>query len=205
LGVGTPPLKPAISLQTLQATRYHASRSSPIHFPMLHQHTPMTATTERRQQTRQSTAHPVIGRLTRDGADASVVLIEKSQSGFTVSIPPAQANLFPGGETAILQLGNKSVACTVSGYFREGTLKSHLGLKVSPPATPDIDCSAIPEDARHASLAPIQENPPYRWYGAMAIAVLLLPGLGDLIGTAPIARHAIQLAYQWSIQSLNLL
>ncbi|MEY4567256.1 MAG: hypothetical protein RLY14_2226 [Planctomycetota bacterium] len=165
----------------------------------------MTATTERRQQTRQSTTNPVIGRLTRDGADISVVLIEKSQSGFTVSIPPAQAILFPGGETAILHIGNNSVACTVSGYFREGTLKSHLGLKVTPPATPDDDCSAIPEGAQRASLATTHDNPPCRWYGPMAIAVLFLPGLGDLIGTAPIARQAIQIVYQWSIQAINLL
>jgi hypothetical protein len=176
-------------------------------FPKLlsHPYKPMTATTERRQQTRQSTPHQVIGRLTRDVADVSVVLIEKSQSGFTVSIPPAQANLFPGGETATLHFGDKSVACTVSGYFREGNVKSHLGLKLAPPATSVVNCSAMTNNPQPAILAPINENPPYRWYGAIAIAVLFLPGLGDWIGTATIARQAIQIAYQWSIQAIPLL
>jgi hypothetical protein len=165
----------------------------------------MTATTERRQQTRQSSPHTVLGKLTRDGVEVSVVLIEKSQSGFTVSISPTQATLFPGGEVATLHLGDKSVACTVSGYFRQGTIKSHLGLKLLPPATPVVECSATADSSRQASLAPIHEDPPYRWYGAIAIAVLFLPGLGDLIGTAPIARQAIQIAYQWSIQAIPLL
>lgn len=165
----------------------------------------MTATAERRQQTRQSTPHHVIGRLTREGVDVSVVLIEKSQAGFTVSIPPAQANLFPGGEVATLHLGEKLVACTVSGYFREGTVKSHLGLKLAPPASPITTPSVPTTNSQHANLALIHEDPPYRWYGAIAIAILLLPGLGDMIGTAPMVRQAIQIAYLWSLQGIQLL
>ncbi len=164
----------------------------------------MTLSKERRASTRQSIEpHEALGFLKREACCATVRLLDKSHSGFTVSIPPNQALLFPGGENAILQVEGSSYHVMISGYYREGSNKSHLGLKLlsesSPASTQQAPAAAIlptvrqqPEGSRERFTNGI--------YMALLFAIIALPGIGDLLGTAPWIRQHIVNAYSMCIE-----
>jgi hypothetical protein len=160
----------------------------------------MTLSNERRTSARQCIEpHEALGFLKREAYSATVRLVDKSRSGFTVSIPPNQASQFPGGENAILQVEDVSYQVMVSGYYREGSTKSHLGLKLLAEKYQDSSTQAAEatKSTQPATNQPqgSRERFTFGLYIALLIAVVALPGIGDLLGTAPWIRQHIINAY----------
>jgi hypothetical protein len=91
----------------------------------------MTSSQERRQRNRLSVEpQDSLGFLEHETFGTAVKVIERSSGGFTVAISPDKAALFPGGDNATLSIGPQQYTVMISGYFREGNRKSHLGLKL---------------------------------------------------------------------------
>lgn len=154
---------------------------------------------ERRQQNRLA-VEPLdsLGFLEHETVGTAVKVIERSQGGFTVSIAPEKAKLFPGGENATLSIGSQHFQVMISGYCREGNRKSHLGLKlVSTDAPPKRNTHRLRKTASQSALETGRENFTFGLFLALFFALFMLPGIGDWLGTAPWIRGLIQeaLAY----------
>lgn len=159
----------------------------------------MNKTTERRSDNRRLVEpQESLGFLEHESSRAAVKVIERSVGGFTVALPPEQAQKFPGGENAILAIGSQYYTVMISGYFREGNRKSHLGLKIvlveEPPKRNTHRLSKpVTKDGSSSS----RERFTYGLVAALLLALVALPGIGDLLGTAPLIRGAIQSSIEW--------
>jgi len=154
----------------------------------------MSSANERRQRDREVVEpQDSLGFLEHESFGTAVKVIDRSSGGFTVAIAADKAVLFPGGENATLTIGNQHYIVMISGYYREGNRKSHLGLK-------QITSNEPPKRNTHRlhpkNANPSQQNQRERFtYGifiAFLIGLLSLPGLGDWLGTAPWIRGVVQ-------------
>jgi len=153
----------------------------------------MNLSHERRQHDRLA-VEPLdsLGFLEHETVGTAVKVIERSQGGFTVSIAPEKAKLFPGGENATLSIGKQHFKVMISGYCREGNRKSHLGLKlVSTDAPPKRNTHRLRKKASKSAEGTHREKFSYGLFLALFIALFMLPGIGDWLGTAPWIRSLI--------------
>jgi hypothetical protein len=153
----------------------------------------MSSANERRQRDREVVEpQDSLGFLEHESFGTAVKVIDRSSGGFTVAIAADKAVLFPGGENATLTIGTQHYTVMISGYYREGNRKSHLGLKrVTSTEPPKRNTHRLhPKNA-----APNQPNQRERFtYGifiAFLIGLISLPGLGDWLGTAPWIRGVV--------------
>ena len=154
----------------------------------------MTKSNERRQLDRR-VVEPIesLGFLEHESFGTAVKIVEQSSGGFTVSIAPDKAALFPGGDDATLTIGQQSYTVMISGYYREGNRKSHLGLKrVSTTEPPKRNTHRFSAATQKKSDCNSREKFTYGLFMALFLAIFALPGIGDWLGTAPWLRSLIQ-------------
>lgn len=154
----------------------------------------MSSANDRRQQDRQVVEpQDSLGFLEHETVGTAVKIIERSSGGFTVAIAPDKAALFPGGEDATLSIGTQCYTVMISGYFREGNRKSHLGLKlIESEQPPKRNTHRLPKAPSKPSECANREKFTSGLFVAFILAAIALPGVGDWIGTAPWIRDMIQ-------------
>lgn len=154
----------------------------------------MTSSQERRQRDRLSVEpQDSLGFLEHETFGTAVKVIERSSGGFTVAISPDKAALFPGGDNATLSIGPQQYTVMISGYFREGNRKSHLGLKlVQSNEPPKRNTHRLAKKNKATSEEQGREHFTYGLFVAFMFSLLAFPGVGDWLGTAPWLRGVIQ-------------
>jgi hypothetical protein len=153
----------------------------------------MSSSNERRQLDRQVVEpQDSLGFLEHESFGTAVKVIERSNGGFTVAIAPDKAALFPGGDNATLSIGNQQFNVMISGYFREGNRKSHLGLKqISSEDPPKRNTHRLTKSSAKKAEGTNREKFTYGIFVAFLLAMFALPGVGDWVGTAPWIRGVI--------------
>ena len=159
----------------------------------------MNKTTERRSDNRRLVEpQESLGFLEHESSRSAVKVIDRSAGGFTVAIPPEQAQQFPGGENATLAIGSQYYTVMISGSFREGNRKSHLGLKlVATEEPPKRNTHRISNPVTKENTSSSRDRFTFGLVMALLLALVALPGIGDLLGTAPLIRVAIQSSIGW--------